>query len=131
LGMLISAKVNQWTLLVGSLPIAYLVGGGSTSLVLDGRQLEELVLTATQTLMGVAILLVLRFPGWAAWTLFALFGVQFIIPGTQGRYLVSIAYGAIALVLLVHHRREILPTLTAPFRRRPVAAAEQRDRALV
>jgi hypothetical protein len=44
---------------------------------------------------------------------------------------VSTAYAAIALALLVHHRREILPTLTAPLRRRPVPADEQRDRVLV
>ena len=51
---LISSKVNQWTLLIGSLPIAHLAGGGS-ALVLDPRQVEEVLLTATQTLMGVAI----------------------------------------------------------------------------
>ena len=85
LGTLISAKVNQWTLLIGSLPVAHLFGGGSTSLVLDARQVEEVLLTATQTLLGVAILLALRFPRWAAYTLFGLFAVQFFIPGLYGR----------------------------------------------
>ena len=89
LGMLISAKVNQWTLLVGSLPVAYLLGGGSTSLVLDARQIEEVLLTATQTLMGVAVLLALRFPRWAALALLGLFAVQFAIPGTEGRLVLS------------------------------------------
>ena len=50
---LISAKVNQWTLLIGSLPVAYMLGGGGPSMQLDGRQIEEIVLTAAQTLMGV------------------------------------------------------------------------------
>ena len=49
IGVLISSKVNQWTLLVGSLPLAYLVGGGVTALHLDGRQVEEFLRTATQT----------------------------------------------------------------------------------
>ena len=40
---------NQWTLLVGSLPMAYLIGGGGTVLQLDGRRVEEILLTATQT----------------------------------------------------------------------------------
>ena len=31
IAMLISSKVNQWTLLVGSLPVAYMIGGGGTS----------------------------------------------------------------------------------------------------
>ncbi len=51
---LISSKVNQWTLLIGSLPVAHLLGGGGLSLVLDSRQIEEVLLTATQMLMGVA-----------------------------------------------------------------------------
>ena len=70
---LISSKVNQWTLLMGSLPIAYLAGGGGTSLVLDGRQIEEVLLTATQTMMGVALILALRFHRCTAWALLALF----------------------------------------------------------
>lgn len=130
IGTLISAKVNQWTLLIGSLPVAHLLGGGSTSLVLDARQVEEVLLTATQTLMGVAVLLALRFPRWAAWTLFGLFAVQFFIPGLYGRLILSGVYAAIALVVLVRHRRHLLPTLTAPFRRTPApvpAPAHERD----
>ncbi len=131
LGLLISAKVNQWTLLVGSLPLAYALGGGPPALVLDPRQVEEVLLTATQTVLGLAILLALRFPRWAAVALFGLFAVQFAIPGTEGRYLVSAAYAGLALALAVRHRRHLLPTLTAPFRRvvgpstsaSPVAAA--------
>jgi len=133
LGMLISAKVNQWTLLVGSLPVAYLFGGGSGSLVLDGRQVEEVLLTATQTMMGVAILLALRFPRWAAYALFGLFAVLFVVAGMHGRLAVSAVYAAIALVLLVVHRRQIVPTLTAPFRpaRPEVAPEPARERVLV
>ena len=119
LGMLISAKVNQWTLLIGSLPVAHLLGGGSTSLVLDARQVEEVLLTATQTLLGVAVLLALRFPRWAAYTLFALFAVQFFIPGLYGRLALSAVYAVLAVALMVHHRRELVPTLVTPFRRTP------------
>jgi cation:H+ antiporter len=131
IGMLISAKVNQWTLLVGSLPIAYLVGGGDTALVLDARQIEEVLLTATQTLMGVAILLSLRFPRWAAWTLFGLFAMQFLIPGTHGRYIISAIYAVIAVVLVVVHRHQLVPTLSAPFRKRAAVPVGQPDGALV
>jgi cation:H+ antiporter len=118
IGTLISSKVNQWTLLVGSLPIAYLVGGGGTGgLALDSRQVEEFLLTATQALLGVAALLALRFPRWAAWTLLGLFAVQFALPGQTARYVLSGIYLAIALVALVRNRGHILPTLAAPFRR--------------
>lgn len=116
---LISSKINQWTLLVGSLPIAYLLGGGTASLVLDTRQIEEVLLTATQTLMGVAILLSLRFHRWSAWALLALFVVQFPITSTTGRFVLSGIYLAVAVVLVVQRRKEVWPTLVAPFRRTP------------
>jgi cation:H+ antiporter len=119
IGTLISSKVNQWTLLVGSLPIAYLAGGGGTALHLDARQIEEFLLTATQTLLGVAALLALRFPRWAAWTLLGLFALQFALPGQTARYVLCGIYAAIALVALIRNRRHLLPTLTAPFRREP------------
>lgn len=119
IGTLISSKVNQWTLLVGSLPVAYLIGGGGTALRLDARQVEEFLLTATQTLLGVAALLALRFPRWAAITLLALFAAQFALPGQTARYLLCALYAALALAALARNRRHILPTLTAPFRRVP------------
>lgn len=113
---LISSKVNQWTLLVGSIPIAYWVGGGGAAgIPLDSRQVEEMLLTATQTLMGVAILLALRFPRWGAWALLALFAVQFAVTGTGGRLTLCVIYAVIALVMFVINRRHILPTLRAPF----------------
>jgi cation:H+ antiporter len=114
--MLISSKVNQWTMLVGSLPVAYLAGGGGTALPLDGRQVEEFLLTATQALLGVAVLLTLRFPRWLACTLLGLFAVQYAVPGQSGRYLLAAVYGAIALTALIRNRRNILPALAAPFR---------------
>lgn len=117
LGLLISAKVNQWTLLVGSLPLAYALGGGRSALPLDGRQTEEMLLTATQTVLGVSVLLALRFPRWAAWTLLGLFAVQFAIPGQHGRYLISIVYAVLAVLALVRNRHALLPTLVAPFQR--------------
>jgi cation:H+ antiporter len=117
IGTLISGKVNQWTLLVGSLPIAYLAGGGSAALHLDARQVEEFLLTATQTLLGVAALLALWFPRCAAWTLLGLFALQFALPGQTARYVLCGIYAALALAALIRNRRHILPTLAAPFRR--------------
>jgi len=116
IGTLISSKVNQWTLLVGSLPVAYLAGGG-TGLVLDGRQVEEFPLTAAQTLLGIAAFLALRFPRWLAFTLLGLFAVQYALPGQAARYVLCTVYGGIAVAALARNRRHILPTLTAPFRR--------------
>ncbi len=113
---LISSKVNQWTLLMGSLPIAYLAGGGGTELVLDSRQIEEVLLTATQTMMGVALILSLRFHRATAWLLLALFVVQFPITSTTGRLVLCGVYGALTVVGLVINRRHVAATLRAPLR---------------
>jgi cation:H+ antiporter len=112
---LISAKVNQWTLLVGSLPVAFMLGGGSAAMHLDGRQIEEIVLTGAQTLMGVTLLLGLRFQRWTAWALLVLFAVQFPLTSTQGRLALSGVYAAIAVLALARYRRELPATVSAPF----------------
>uniref|UniRef100_UPI0028D671EF sodium:proton exchanger n=1 Tax=uncultured Leifsonia sp. TaxID=340359 RepID=UPI0028D671EF len=101
LGILLASKVNQWTALVGTLPIAHAVGGGGWALPLDGRQTEEFVLTAAQTLLGVAMLLSLRFDWRWATVLFVLFAATFVFPSTEARWLVSASYAALALVLLL------------------------------
>ena len=117
IGTLIASKVNQWSLLVGSLPIAHFAGGGGLGLPLDGRQIEEFTLTATQTILGVAIILALRFHWAPALGLAALFGLQFFVTDTSGRYILSAIQAVLAIVFLLLHRSDILPTLAAPFRR--------------
>jgi cation:H+ antiporter len=112
---LISAKVNQWTLLIGSLPVSHLLGGGGFSLALDARQTEEVLLTATQTLMGVALLLALRFHRATALALLALFVVQFPIATTQGRLLLCGVYIGLAIVGFIVNRRHVAATVRAPF----------------
>jgi cation:H+ antiporter len=112
---LISAKVNQWTLLIGSLPVAHMLGGGGFSLVLDARQTEEMLLTASQTLMGVALILALRFHRASAWALLALFVVQFPITSTHGRLLLCGIYLVIATAGLIVNRHHLAVTVRAPF----------------
>ena len=108
IGTLLSSKVNQWTLLLGSLPFAYLLGGGGgAGLHLDTRQVEEVLLTATQTALGFAVLVRLRFHRNAAAVLLALFAVQFALPGTTARLVISAVYAAIAVGVLVAYRRDL------------------------
>ena len=74
---LISDKINQWTLLVGALPIAVSVGAGTImTLPLSARQHEEFFLTSTQSLFGLSLLLRLRLGVGGAIILAALFVVQ-------------------------------------------------------
>lgn len=74
---MISDKINQWTLLVGMLPLAVSVGAGAMSyLPLDARQHEEFFLTAAQSLFGLALLFRLRLGIVGAAALATLFIVQ-------------------------------------------------------
>ena len=74
---MISDKINQWTLLVGMLPLAMSVGAGSLmALPLDARQHEEFFLTAAQSLFGLALLLRLRLSLGGAVALAVLFSAQ-------------------------------------------------------
>ncbi|MFJ8041624.1 hypothetical protein ACIRBX_14105 [Kitasatospora sp. NPDC096147] len=113
LGALLSSKVNQWTLLIACLPLAYAAGGGSWALPLVERQVDEVLLTAAQTLLAVALLLDLRFLPWKAGLLFALFVVQFVLPGENDRLILSYVYLALALVLLARQWRQLPPTARA------------------
>lgn len=101
IGTLLSSKINQWTLLIGSLPLAYLIGGGGHSLMLDVRQHEEFLLTAAQTILGFAIIINLRFHIRDAIILFSLFFIQFFFTGTQARIIISIVYFVIGGTIII------------------------------
>jgi cation:H+ antiporter len=115
----LSSKVNQWTLLVGAIPLAFLAGGGDGSLGLDARQTEEFVLTSAQTLLGFAVLIDLRFRWWEASALAALFFLQFPFPETSVRLAFSAAYVAMALAILIRRRRHLLPLWRYTFSKSP------------
>jgi cation:H+ antiporter len=117
LAILISSKVNQWTVLAGSLPIAYVVGGGQgAALPMDFRQVEEFTLTAGQTLLGIALLLGLRLGARGAALLFVLFAVTFVLPQPEIRFALAILYIVIAAVIFFVRRDLIKPALTEPFK---------------
>lgn len=80
---MVSDKINQWTLLVGMLPVAVSLGAGRFGhLSLDARQHEEFFLTAAQSLFGLALLLRLRLSSISALVLGALFALQVFIAFT-------------------------------------------------
>jgi cation:H+ antiporter len=106
LGALISSKVNQWTLLVGALPVAYVAaGGGWRGLPLDGRQTEELVLTSAQSLLATLLISELRFSRIEAVLLAALFGVHLVFPDTHVRLAFCALYVVLFLLLMVSSPR--------------------------
>lgn len=82
LGSLLSAKLNQWTLLVGMIPGVYAASSGSLShpIPLSSAQFSEILLTAAQSLLGVVLLAGLRLSIGGAMLLFGLFIGQFLLP---------------------------------------------------
>jgi cation:H+ antiporter len=115
LAILISSKLNQWTLLAGSMPIAYVIGGGSdAALPVDSRGAEELWLTTAQTLLGVAILLTLRWGITPSILMLGLFLVS-VYPDEYFRNILGVIHIVLAGVYFYVNRKLIMPTLRAPF----------------
>ncbi|MDQ7822681.1 MAG: sodium:calcium antiporter [Candidatus Eremiobacteraeota bacterium] len=104
-GCLVSSKVNQWTLLVGMLPLVFAISAGHPgAMPLDARQSEEILLTTAQSLFAIAIILNLRFSIWEALILFVLFTTQLFIPHPFIRHIYSIAYLVLAILMVVLDR---------------------------
>ena len=119
--------MNQWTLLVGTIPLVFALSPGSFSgLPLDDQQRYELLLTAAQSLFAVSILIKLALSARAATALFVLFAVQFfssiLLSAEVDRVIVMVLSGVyllLACIQLVRRRRELLRTtrdgLVTPF----------------
>ena len=98
--ILISSKVNQWTLLIGSLPLAFSISGSTLDpLDFDSRQSEEVFLTAAQSLFAVAILVSLSVNRWEALALGTLFLTQFFFTNETVRLVYACVYVALALLV--------------------------------
>jgi len=116
-GTLLSSKVNQWTLLVGSLPIVFAISAGHVSgLPLDSLQREELFLTAAQSVFAIAVLASRSISVKEGLALLGLFLGQFVLGGVlpEGlrefeRIAVGIIYLVLAAGMLVQQRRYLRP----------------------
>jgi len=128
LGALISSKINQWTLLVGILPLVFAVSAGSLAgLPIDPVQREELLLTAAQSAFAVALVITGRLTRTGAWSLLGLFTAQFVAAWTAPADLAGTVRLGIAAVYLVlgvgllvvrrHHLVRVLRTGLRPARK--------------
>jgi len=110
IGALISSKVNQWTLLVGTIPLVYSISLGAVGqMPLDARQDQEILLTAAQSIFAVVVLMNLNMNLWEAGVLFTLFMAQLVYP--EIRVEISIIYIVLAVVLLFRRTHDILPLI--------------------
>ena len=91
LGSLVSSKLNQWTLLVGMIPLVYSIsystadhphdtGFFSTVMPLATMQMHELLLTAAQSAFAIALIAGLVAGKREALALLILFMAQFLSP---------------------------------------------------
>jgi cation:H+ antiporter len=115
----VSSKVNQWTLLVGTLPIVFAISSSSLhGLPIDAIQREELFVTAAQSVYAVAVLANRRISVVEASTMLGLFMVQLVtkLPlfesiHAMARISVGSIYLILAAVILYGHRAAIRPLM--------------------
>ncbi|HEX2229032.1 MAG TPA: sodium:calcium antiporter, partial [Candidatus Binatia bacterium] len=115
MGALLSSKVNQWTLLIGMLPVVFAVSAGQFgAMELDQRQIEEMFLTAAQSLFAVAILANLSFSVFEAIVIFLLFSTQLFFTDPQFRFYYSFLYVALAVGMILF-KKEVRHGVTGLF----------------
>jgi cation:H+ antiporter len=115
LGTLLSSKINQWSLLVGAVPLAYLASTGTLAgLPIDEAQSQELFLTAAQSVFAVSLLVDLRLSVREAVLILALFLADFtasvLLPEADrpaARYLFGAVYLVLAALRLITSRRQL------------------------
>jgi cation:H+ antiporter len=102
---MVSSKVNQWTLLVGALPLVFALSAGHLGpMHLDDRQREEIFLTSAQSLFGLVVIANYSFGLVEALALFSLFLVQLMLPSEHARWIFAWAYLALAFGMTVLSR---------------------------
>ncbi len=120
LGSLLAAKLNQWTLLVGMIPLVFALSHGSLDhpLPMNDIQMHEILLTAAQSLLAVMILANMRLTLRHAGLLFVLFISQLFAPalfefgpgdaflgihGSQSHQVFSLLYILCAVMMFIEH----------------------------
>ncbi len=105
---LISSKLNQWTLLLGSLPLVFSASSGDVAtLPLQDRQQLEVFLTAAQGLFAVVLLMNLKLDLKASLSLIFLFLIQAVLPSNEIRLAIGIIYLLLTFGLVYSRRNAI------------------------
>jgi cation:H+ antiporter len=117
--VLLSSSVSQWTLALGTLPIAYAAGAGQGPLPLLGREQIEVLLTMGQALFAVSVLVTLRLRRRDATLMLALFALQVLMPIALVRIALTLVYLTFAVDIFASERWAV-PTLAHELRTRPV-----------
>lgn len=107
-----SSNINQWTLLFAMLPVVFSLSRGSVSgIPLDPQQQRELLLTISQSVVGLIFLANMSFCWWEALTMCILFAAQFVLPPLIGPAATTwitytfFVWAAISVITMVLNRR--------------------------
>src|SRR6266704_372084 len=78
---MVSANINQWTMLAAMIPIVYSFSvGAPSSIPFDEMQRREILLTVAQSMLGMLLLANMSFHVVEAAGIFILWGAQFVGP---------------------------------------------------
>jgi cation:H+ antiporter len=124
LGTLVSSKVNQWTLLVGSLPVVFMISSGTLhGLPIDALQREELFVTAAQSAFAVAVLANRTLNVREAATMLGLFLTQSVLTGVlpgsirgEAHIVIGVVYLLLGAAVVLRDRRRVPALLRDGFR---------------
>jgi cation:H+ antiporter len=111
---LISSKVNQWTLLIATLPLVFSLGAGALAgMPLVPRQQHELWLTAAQSLFAIVLIGDMEIQRWKAGALMVPFLAQLVAPAQIGPINTHLAFtvgylAATGVLLLTPHWRGVI-----------------------
>lgn len=104
----VSSSINQWTVLVATVPFIYSFGMHRPSVIIfDDHQKLEILLTIVQSYLGFLFLASMDFGFFEACGLFFLWLLQFLVPGLREE--ITVAYGVWSLfetVRFVMNRRK-------------------------
>ncbi len=107
LAVLLAGAVSQYTLALGTLPVAYVLGAGTGPLPMQRREQIELVLTMGVALYAVAALVTLRLSRVDASLMLMLFTAQFFLPLGFARLAIAMMFTVLAVDILISERRQL------------------------
>jgi cation:H+ antiporter len=111
--VLLASAVSQYTLALGTLPVAFLLGAGAGPLPLQPREQIELILTMGVALYAVASLVQLRLSRGDASIMLILFSLQFFLPNVFTRGVLAVVFTVLAVDVFLSERPEVRSLVSA------------------
>jgi cation:H+ antiporter len=125
LAVFLAASVSQWTLAFGTLPLAYMAGGGGSAIPMAAQEQSQVGFTIALTLFAVAALVTLRPAGIDATLVVGLVALQLIYPTLLVHVAATFILLVFAVSLLFDHRHGLPALLRAVLSRQRTEIHDQ------